>query len=170
MRIVGVCGYMGSGKSEVAKHLVENHCWKRVPFAAPLKAMLLSLGLTEEHINGKLKDQPCDLLGGKTPRWAMQSLGTEWGRNLIHPDLWVQAWKAALPNGACPGVVVDDVRFKNEKLEIARMGGVLIEIARPGFERKSEHSSEGGISGDMTIINNGTLDDLRRRVDWMLKL
>lgn len=170
VRIVGLCGYAGSGKSTVAKHLVGNHCWEHRPFAGPLKKMLMALGLTDEHIHGKLKEVPCDMLGGKTPRWAMQSLGTEWGRNLIHPDLWTMAWQAALPNGACPGVVVDDVRFANERLLILRLGGMLIEVCRPGVEQASSHVSEVGIAGDHVLLNNGSIADLQRRVDWLLKL
>ena len=28
--------------------------------------------------------------GGKTPRYLMQTLGTEWGRMMVDGDLWVE--------------------------------------------------------------------------------
>lgn len=171
VKIVGLCGLMHSGKSEVAKHLANNHCWERRPFAGGLKAMLKAIGLTDEHLYGKLKDVPCEMLGGKAPRWAMQSLGTEWGRQMIHPDLWVLIWKAGLPNGPCPGVVAEDVRFANERLEIKRLGGIIVQVHRPGLEVEGEHASEANdIVSDHIIINDKGIADLQRRVDWLLKL
>jgi hypothetical protein len=51
--------------------------WRQVKFAGPLKSMCMALGLTEAHIEGHLKEVPCELLCGQTPRHAMQTLGTE---------------------------------------------------------------------------------------------
>jgi hypothetical protein len=68
-------------------HLVNHRGFARVRFAGPLKAMMAALGCTNAEIDGDRKEVPCDLLGGKSPRWAMQTLGTEWGRKLIGDDL-----------------------------------------------------------------------------------
>lgn len=131
--IVAFTGLAGSGKSTAAAHLVHCHGFQRVRFAGPLKAMLAALGLTPEQIDGSEKETPCDLLGGKTPRYAMQTIGTEWGRYLIASDLWIRAWKAAVakvPAGV--PVVVDDCRFPNEAEAVRAAGGVIIRIDRPG--------------------------------------
>ena len=88
MRLIAFCGYMGSGKSFAADYLIEKYGYTRVKFAGPLKDMLHTMGLTEEEIEGGDKDKPSDLLCGRTPRWAMQSLGTEWGRECIGENLW----------------------------------------------------------------------------------
>ena len=93
-------------------HLVAKHGFVRVRFADPLKAMMRQLGPGEREIDGDLKEVPSAILGGQTPRYAMQHLGTEWGRNLIHPDLWVMAWKERAKQ--CERVVADDCRFPNE--------------------------------------------------------
>ena len=85
--VIAITGQAGSGKTTIAKHLELEYNYVRVRFAEVLKDMLLALGLTEEEINGDLKEKPCSLLLGKTPRHAMQTLGIEWGRNLIHPDI-----------------------------------------------------------------------------------
>jgi hypothetical protein len=79
-RLIALTGYAGSGKSTLADILACEHGFTVVKFAGPLKAMLRALGLDEREIEGDLKEQPCQLLAGHTPRRAMQTLGTEWGR------------------------------------------------------------------------------------------
>ncbi len=141
--IVAFTGLAGSGKSTAAAHLVNRHGFQRVRFAGPLKSMMAALGCTQEQIDGSEKELPCELLGGKTPRHAMQTLGTEWGRDLIASDLWIRAWNAALakvPAGV--PVVVDDCRFPNEAEAVRVAGGVIIRIDRPGAGTTSVHSSE----------------------------
>lgn len=159
---VGVGGFKGSGKSEVARALVARGC--RVhKFAAPLKAMLAALGLDDRHLEGDLKEEPCDLLCGRTPREAMITLGTEWGRDLIDSEIWVRAW--ARSAGVDP-IVADDVRFPNEVATIKGLGGVVVWVERPGLSA-GDHRSEVGIAGDadVTIVNDGTLADLRAKID-----
>ena len=96
--IIGLTGLAGSGETTVARHLMGMHGFVRHRMAEPLKSMLKALGLTEQQIDGDLKEVPCELLGGKTPRHAMQTLGTEWGRDLISQNLWVKAWCDSLPH------------------------------------------------------------------------
>ena len=48
---------------------------------------------SEEEIDGRWKEHPCSLLLNKTPRYAMQTLGTEWGRELIGENIWTHIWK-----------------------------------------------------------------------------
>lgn len=134
-RIIGVCGYKGSGKSEVAKYLIEKHNFVRFPFAAPLKQMLITLGLTQEDVDGADKEKPSKLLGGKTPRWAMQTLGTEWGRKLIDHDLWARAWdhnrQQPVPFDIRKrDIVVDDLRFYNEAKILVDAGAILWKVDR----------------------------------------
>ena len=168
-KIIGLCGYAGSGKTEVAKilHLVAGYT--RIRFAKPLKDMLRTLGLSEDEIEGHLKEVPCDFLGGKTPRWAMQSLGTEWGRDMIHEDLWVNAWaKAAM---RVPKVVCEDVRFENEEKAIRDLGGQIWRIKR-GAIVPLNHPSEayvGLIKADAEILNDGSIDDLYAIVKKLLE-
>lgn len=72
MKLVGFCGLMGSGKTFAADYLVEKYGYTKVKFAKPLKDMLRAMGLTEEHIEGDLKELPCDLLDGRTIMGSMQ--------------------------------------------------------------------------------------------------
>ncbi|MBB6308884.1 deoxynucleotide monophosphate kinase [Xanthobacter tagetidis] len=156
--VIGFAGRAGAGKTTAALHLVEHHDFERVRFAGPLKAMMRALGCTEEEVDGALKETPCALLGGRTPRQAMQWLGTEWGRDMIAPDLWTRAWEHAVAGK--PRVVADDVRFPNEVAAIRRLGGRVIRIVAAGDEPCPglDHISErGGIACDAELIN--TMDE-----------
>ena len=163
-RLVGISGKVGSGKTTAAEALIENG-WVRVKMAGPLKDMLRSIGLTDDHIEGNLKEVPCDLLCGQTPRHAMITLGTEWGRKQIGSDLWasVAAERIRLALGAGFSVVVDDVRFENEAAVIRKLGGVVVRIIRPDT-REIQHESEAGVEPDFIQSNSGTTEDLRRWV------
>lgn len=177
--IIGLIGYKGSGKSFVAKRLVDRHGFTCLPMAKLLKDMLRALGLNENQISGSEKETPCDLLGGKTPRWAMQSLGTEWGRRMIHDEIWVRAWQHNRPPG---DVVCDDIRFPNELTRLTPMGAHFIRIKRPGHDPTyrqhfyqvwlpKAHASESYVSSlptNYTIINNSTMEAVERGIDHIV--
>ncbi len=180
-RIIALTGPAGCGKSTIAEAL-DLHGFQTVKFAGPLKSMLRafyrSCGLDDEdiqaRIEGALKQEPDPLLGGKTPRWAMQTLGTEWGRNLIAQDLWVAAWRgsalSALSFGA-EGVVADDCRFPNEAETVRALGGVVVELMRPGVERDAQsHASEAGIMPDILVLNDGPPAEIASMVHSMAML
>lgn len=143
--VVGFTGLAGSGKSTAAMHLIRRRGFSRVRFAGPLKEMLRALGLHEDHIDGHLKEEPCKLLCGKTPRWAMQTLGNEWGRELIGPDVWVNSWRErVLDEWDGDPIVADDIRYENERDAVRAMGGIVIRVARMGQVSESDHPSETG--------------------------
>jgi hypothetical protein len=130
--VIALKGLVGSGKSTAAKYL-EGKGYRTISFASPLKLMLKSFGLTHAQLYGDQKEVPCDLLCGRTPRDAMQLLGTEWGRAL-HPDLWTSYWRRhaeTVMNDDGDLVVVDDCRFDNEAKVVRELGGVVIEIVPP---------------------------------------
>lgn len=150
--VIGFCGLAGSGKTTLAERLVERHGFVRVPFSGPLKAMAAAFGLTQAEMSGVLKEEPCEALCGKTPRQFMQMLGTEFGRELLGPNLWVNAWRRAaarhleesLVDGAPLRIVCDDVRFANEAAAIRSLGGRVVMLLRRGAGSKSgfSHPSE----------------------------
>mgnify|MGYP003334855467 FL=1 len=156
MRLVAFCGLMGSGKTYAADYLVQNFGYTRVKFAGVLKDMLRTMGLTDEHIEGDLKDLPCELLDGRTPRWAMQSLGTEWGRTCISENLWGNLWEQEVQSllKKSKSVVVDDCRFDNEVARVKRLRGLVCLITIPTSGTADSHPSESLPSNpDVTLIN-----------------
>lgn len=164
-RLIAFTGLAGSGKSTAALHLVKRHGWQRRRFAGPLKAMMAALGLSEQEIEGHLKETPCPLLCGRTPRYAMQTIGTEWGRDTIGEDLWIHAFRAALP--ASGNIVVDDCRFANEAAAVRAAGGHIVRIVRPGAGAGAAgHSSEGQeLPWTSTVVNNCDLSEFLTRID-----
>jgi hypothetical protein len=172
--LIGLTGATGSGKSTVAGFLHEFEGWSIVKFAAALKNglghMLRTVGMSESDINdaieGDMKEVPLDALGGHTPRYAMQTLGTEWGRNHMGQDFWVNMVRARIGNApAGSKIVIDDVRFENEAALIRELGGKVIMITgREGIV--GEHVSEHGVVPDVTIKNDGDKLALMRNVMW----
>lgn len=175
MLIIGLSGLKGSGKSEVARRLIQNHGFVRGKFAGSLKEMLRVLlayrgvgaATIERMIEGDLKELPTPHLNGRSPRHAMVTLGTEWGRDLIHPDLWVdvEVDRISRFRAVAPRIVFDDVRFENELDAIRRLGGPIWRVDRPGLafgEHVSEHLRP---DADLTLQNIGTLAYLGAQVD-----
>ena len=171
-KIIAFTGAAGSGKSTAARVLVEDFGYNLVKFAGPLKDMLRAIGLNESEIEGHLKGEPCDLLGGQTPRHAMQTLGTEWGRQMICDTLWIDIWESRVLEHDF--VVVDDMRFSNEAARVRAFGGRIIRVDRRDLSMfkgtNRQHASEAQLSGvpaDQTISNNGSLADFINDVTYL---
>jgi hypothetical protein len=107
---------------------------------------------------------------GKSPRQLLQSLGTEWGRDGVHPEIWIRITLERIRPELAAGLscVITDVRFDNEAQAIIDAGGEVWRVARPGWRcldaAAASHSSEAGVGDHLvarTIDNSGTLDDLR---------
>ena len=165
-RVIGISGPAGSGKSTAADLLIERHGYVRVKFAAPLKAMCRAVGMSEEQIEGSLKEVPSRLLQGRTPRYVMQTLGTEWGRKTIGENLWIDLWtdsvSACLDQGG--RVVCDDVRFANEALAVLKLGGAIYRLQGRGGIPGAHESERGDFMAQRIIANDGSQDELYRRL------
>jgi hypothetical protein len=171
--IVGLTGSAGAGKSSAAAYL-NGQGFQVIKFAGGLKKMAAAIGLSPRHIEGDLKEVPCDLLCGKTPRFLMQRLGTELGRDMIGKDFWVNIWKNevnSLPEGT--PVVTDDCRFPNEEEALRSLGGKIIRIQRQidtttaTFNHESEQHI---IKADFVVLNDGSFSDLHSALDQIFKL
>jgi hypothetical protein len=168
--IIGFAGKKQAGKSTAAGFLVAAG-FKRVSFAEPMKVvaehLLMCAGMSSHNVRffERHKEDPMPIVG-VTMRHFLQTLGTDWGRKLIHPDLWVMAAAGRIESMLSEGqdLVFEDVRFENEAAFIRDRGGLIVHI-----ERKTgavdPHESESGIGvafGDATIHNSYlTVDGLR---------
>ena len=168
--VIGLAGYARSGKDTVADLLVKQHGFVKVRFADALKRGLAEmLGLTPAQLDGDEKETVVPWLG-VTPRHLMQTLGTEWGRNLVHPDVWVLATQRHLERLVKNGIkriVLSDVRFENEAV-MTKYLGALVRIDRPGVGAVNGHVSEEVWELtphlDGVLVNDGTLEDLEDKV------
>ena len=151
VKIIGMVGPKGVGKTTFANQLA-NHtgCQAAVlSFADPLRVMAMAMGIdSKQLILPELKHEVIPELG-VTPRHVLQSLGTEWGRKCIHPDVWVWAMQRQIERHVAEYqgsgdvlIFIDDCRFANEAQWILNHGGMLIEVEREGVEYTGEHSSE----------------------------
>ncbi len=137
--IIGLAGPMGSGKTTLAGYLERNwRCTKRFSFATGIRRIMsLVYGFSEEQLmDGKFKSTPHAALGGNTPRYALQVIGTE-GFRAANPDTWVNYTMREIREAVQTPrattlhvVVIDDVRFPNEVKAIKDAGGVLVYINR----------------------------------------
>ncbi|MFC3206913.1 deoxynucleotide monophosphate kinase [Aquamicrobium soli] len=161
-RVIALSGAAGSGKSTAADYLVRQYGYERIKFAGPLKDAMRALGLTDYHIEGEGKERPCLLLQGKTPRYAMQTIGTQWGRDLIGPHFWVGLWEARANEVLDSGgrVVVDDCRFPNEAEAVRKLGGVVVRLVGRGGIGGGHSSETMDWEADRYVYNDTTRERL----------
>lgn len=175
---IAITGPAGSGKDAIANILVRDFGFERLRFADPLKMMVrrmyettgMSRQEVERRVEGDLKEKPCAILGGKTPRHAMQTLGTDWGRKCIDEDLWVRIAIADVEDNAHCDFVNVDCRFDNEARALQKAGFFIIgrrdQTAQMG-EAERRHESEAGIDPalvDLYLNRTETLEELRDKV------
>ena len=156
MSIIGLAGKKRSGKTIVGRHLAKKHKYIRTMLAEPFKLALMQMfGWTWEHIEGELKEV-VDERYRFSPRTAMQTIGTEWGRSL-NRDLWIILADQRVDWSE--NVVITDIRRENEAKWVRYKGGTIIHIIRPDLPDNDSHKSESGIKirpnlGDMVLTNN----------------
>lgn len=171
--LIGITGRAGAGKSTVAAYLEREYGCEELAFADPLVNMLAALFDTADvpscYLTERaLKEQPTPL--GPSYRRLMQTLGTEWGRDIVGRDFWVGIARRRLDVRFLHGqpVVFSDVRFHNEAVLIKERGGTVIRVLREQAALIHPHVSESqmdGISVDFELHNHGSLATLHDQVD-----
>ena len=140
--IIGICGFIGSGKDTIADYLVNFHEFRRESFANTLKDAVSSVfGWDRTMLEGRTKaarewreevdhwwaerlDMPT-----LTPRWVLQYWGTEVCRRGFHDDIWIASLENKLRNSK-DNVVISDCRFPNEIQSIRNAGGKIVWVRR----------------------------------------
>lgn len=172
--------------------------WETKKFANKLKDIIcLLIGCTREQLedndfkereleeewqvelkSGFFKENGSFGKSKKTVRWLLQTMGTECGRQIIHPDIWVNAlmseYKGRIIRGyqgsqkidinTYPNWIITDVRFPNEVQAIKDKGGIIIRVNRPNIVSTDIHESETALDNykgwDAIIINNSSIESL----------
>jgi hypothetical protein len=140
--IIGVCGFIGSGKDTIADYLVNFHEFRRESFATTLKdAVSAVFGWDRTMLEGRTKEarewrEQVDPWWAErlsmptlTPRWVLQYWGTEVCRRGFHDDIWIASLENKLRNSK-DNVVISDCRFPNEVESIKRAGGKVVRVIR----------------------------------------
>ena len=202
--IIGLVGFIGAGKGTVADLLVDRHDFVKESFASSVKDSVSAVfgwdrnlleGDTPESRAWREQDDPwwSEKLGKPfSPRLALQLMGTEAGRDVFHPDLWVHTVLRRCDQAPWHNYVIADVRFPNEINAIVKSGGKIIRVTRGddpvwwgealATNRVANHNlmaqyypdvhySEWAWIGshyDIVMDNNCSLDELKIRVDKLV--
>jgi len=140
--IIGVCGFIGSGKDTIADYLVNFHEFRRESFANTLKdAVSAVFGWDRTLLEGRTKEarewrEQVDAWWAErldmpllTPRLMLQLWGTEVCRRGFHDDIWIASLENKLRNSK-DDVVISDCRFPNEISSIRKAGGKIVWVNR----------------------------------------
>ncbi len=195
--ILGIYGYIGSGKDTIANYLVQKHGFKKFAFADALKDVVSAVyGWNREKLNGDTPEsrtwrETHDPSRGLSPRQAMQQIGTDLFRNKYDTNIWINAMKYRLENHKNENIIITDCRFENEIQLISDLGGSIIRVIKniPDWEPLAKkaiqndldsqlqlkhlgvHSSEWlqvGFKNNITVLNFGTLGDLYNLIESFL--
>ena len=138
--IIGLVGFIGSGKGTVADILTRNHGFSKESFADAVKDAIAPIFGWERHLlegdtleSRKWRESPDEWWTEKlgkpfSPRYALQLMGTEAGRNVFHTDLWVLSLLRRID--PAKNYVIADVRFPNEIDLIREHGGKVVRVKR----------------------------------------
>ena len=140
--IIGVCGFIGSGKDTIADYLTNFHGYRRESFANSLKdAVAQVFGWDRTMLEGRTtqarawREQVDPWWAERlnmphlTPRWVLQYWGTEVCRKSFHDDIWIAALENKLRNSK-DDIVISDCRFPNEIKSIKDAGGIVVRVVR----------------------------------------
>lgn len=147
--------------------------FERRAFADPIRETLMRLNplvATDTRLADVVKREGWDGAKVSNPeiRRLLQIMGTEVGREMVDPDLWVKLSIQDLAIGQ--NVVFTDVRFINEAIAIKKMGGSVWRINRPGIEALNSHPSETSMDRwvyDLVINNYGSMEELKSQLPFM---
>lgn len=206
MHVIGLSGFAGAGKSTIAEYLVREHGFVRMSFAMALKDITaIAFGWDRQRLEGATpqdriwREEPDPFWSermGKpfTPRYALQFIGTDVFRNHVVNTIWsdliIAKIRHVTPN---TNVVIDDVRFVNERQALQTVGAKFLLIRRDTFPSSLHeelwnagrsgtfasvdtttiqlHPSEWQwlhdqtVADDPVLVNSGSYDDLYQNVD-----
>ncbi len=184
--IIGIIGPKGSGKSTIANIIKEKYNFELMSFASIVKDIssiifdfdrdLLEGDTEESRIWRETKDLRWSEILNKeiTPRITLQMIGTEFGRNIFGPNIWIEVIKNKINIKKYKNVVISDIRYENEAQFIRDNSidnenkNILIRVNKSNLGLNSDyHSSETelyGIKEDYYIENNGTKEQLEQKI------
>jgi hypothetical protein len=168
--IIGVCGFIGSGKDTVADYLVNFHEYRRESFANSLKdAVAQVFGWDRTLLEGRTAQarewrEQVDSWWAKrlnmpelTPRLMLQLWGTEVCRSGFHDDIWIASLENKLRNSE-DNVVISDCRFPNEIKSLRASGGIILRVERgtqPHWTDIAVRANQGDVKAQAWLKNEG---------------
>lgn len=163
--IIGLVGRARSGKDTAARALVPEYTVKRL--AQPVKDACKALyGWTDYALESDAKELRNEFWD-VSPRQTMVNL-TQRIKEFMGDDFFTRRFFAEWDGKT--DIVIPDVRYAPDVDEIHRRGGITIKIIRSGIPLHEFESEIGTLSTTWTIENDGTEDDLHRKIKEVLRL
>lgn len=169
MKLIAFTGLPRSGKDTAADYIVATYGFRRFQYSEPLKqaaAVLLNRPVEQMRGADGFDREAVMTEWGFSVRWFLQVLGTECMRDCVRKDFWVQHMRNTL--AGVDRAVITDLRFENEAALVRSLGGIVVQVWRPGVVA-SAHTSDAGVIADTTIFNGGTVLDLKQSADTLVR-
>lgn len=177
-KIILLNGCPSSGKDTIANYLVEKYKYKTIAFKdQAFKDVYAHFKVDQadymELYNDRLtKDKPSDILQGYSPRKAMQYVVEKVNKPILGKDYLAKYTLDIILKDMYNNYVVSDLGLEEEEeatLSLLKKEKYkIIYINRDGFDFKNDTRSKR-THIDYTIDNNGSLDDLFKKVDNYLE-
>ena len=173
--IIGVCGFIGSGKDTIADYLTNFHGFRRESFANSLKdAVAQVFGWDRTMLEGRTKQSRewreqrdewwSQRLGREiTPRLMLQLWGTEVCRRGFHDDIWIASLENKLRTSK-DDIVISDCRFPNEIKSIREAGGIIVWVKRgdlPEWYEDAINVNKGPNGNTRWALSKSSLDKFK---------
>jgi hypothetical protein len=167
--IIGICGFIGSGKDTAADFLVNLHNFKRESFASTLKDAVADIfGWDRDMLEGRTqasrdwREQPDEWWSKRlginvTPRYILQQWGTNVLRQHFHDDIWIASLENKLRT-AKDNIVITDCRFPNEIKGLQQQGAKIVWVQRgitPHWYGIAEQANKGDMKAKAWLDKEG---------------
>lgn len=165
MKLIGLSGKMGSGKTTLANHL------KSLFSDVKTEKVAGDLYAIQDYIYDRLNLT----MQGEKDRPLLIAIG-EWGRN-ISPSLWTDACFNRVAKLNNELVIIDDIRYPEEALALEKCGGLLVRIdgtqrgpnVDPSMANRSSETALDSWDFKHRINNQGTQQETVAQLEHILK-
>lgn len=171
--IIGLGHTKGVGKDTFAKMLEEQFekrgiYARRMAFADPVYEVAYNLfswaGMKDKaYYDANPAEKGVMLPIGKTPREILIGIGN--GLRDISPDVWIELLLARVEKCADDVVIITDVRYPNEFMQITKRDGVLLHVTRENAPKTSDPADDALLGfedkWDYVVKNDGSLEELQ---------